>query len=587
MRFLLNVLATLVGLFLFFGLLFLLLLSIGIAASTADDIRPISENTVLRLDLNRPIEERTIDDPLSQIPGFTLADAPVGLLELKQAIKAAGEDEKIKGIYLNAGLISAGYATIEEIRNALIDFKASGKFVIAYSEIFTEAGYYLASVAHEIYLTPDYGLFELNGLSASTTFFKGTLDKLEIEPQIFRVGEFKSAIEPFTRKDMSEESRLQTASYVNSIYDTYLENISAARNIPVDELRIISDSMRVQLPEDAVAYQLITQLSHYDEVLTNIREKIGVEEEEKINFVSLNRYRKSLKTDKDGYSENRVAVIIASGIIAGGEGDDSMIGSEKYAKEIRKARLDDKVKAVVLRINSGGGGALASDVIRREVALTAEVKPIIASMSDIAASGGYAIAMSCDTIVAHPNTLTGSIGVFLLSFNLQKFLDSKLGITVDRVNTGAFSDILSQAKAATEQERQIIQRIVDDSYEQFITQAAQDRNIPLEEMKKIAEGRVWSGIDAKKANLVDVLGGMEDAIDIAVKSAGIEEDYRIRYYPEQKTWIEKLLSSLESDIEVRTLKQQLGEFYPYVHHLKELQQMQGVQARLPFEIVIE
>ena len=587
MRFLLNVLATLVGLFLFFGLLFLLILSIGIAASTADRIQPISENAVLRLDLNRPVEERTVDDPLAQIPVFALADLPVGLIELKQAIKAAKEDEKVEGIYLDAGLIAAGYATIEEIRNALIDFKESGKFVIAYSEIFTEAGYYLASVAHEIYMTPDYGLFELNGLSAGTTFFKGTLDKLEIEPQIFRVGEFKSAIEPFTRRDMSEESRLQTASYVNSIYDTYLENVSSARNIPVDELRIISDSMKVQSTDDAVTYKLITQLSYYDQVLVNIREKIGLEEEEKINFVSLGRYRRSLDPDNDGYSENRVAVIVASGIIMGGEGDNDVIGSEKFAKEIRKARLDDKVKAVVLRINSGGGSALASDVIRREVALTSEVKPIIASMSDVAASGGYAIAMSCDTIVAHPNTLTGSIGVFMLSFNLQKFLDSKLGITIDRVNTGEFSDILSQTKPATEQESLIIQRSVNEAYDHFITQAARDRNIPLEEMKKIAEGRVWSGIEAKNANLVDVLGGLDDAIDIAVTSASIEEDYRIRYYPEQKTWFEELLSSLETDVKARALKQQLGTFYPYVHYLKELQQMQGVQARMPFEIVIE
>jgi protease IV len=430
-------------------------------------------------------------------------------------------------------------------------------------------------------------VFELNGLSVSTTFFKGTLDKLGIEPQIFRVGEFKSAIEPFTRQDMSEESRLQTASYVNSIYNTYLENVASARNIPVDQLRLISDSMKVQLTEDAVAYKLINQLSYYDEVLSNIREKIGVEEKEKVNFVSLGRYRKSLDPDKDGYSENRIAVIVASGIILSGEGGDNMIGSEKFAKEIRKARLDDKVKAVVLRINSGGGSALASDVIRREVALTAEVKPIIASMSDVAASGGYAIAMSCDTIVAHPNTITGSIGVFMLSFNLQEFLNSKLGMTVDRVNTGEFSDIMSQTRPATEQEMLIIQKSVNEAYDHFITQAAQDRNIPLEEMKQIAEGRVWSGTEAKDRKLVDVLGGMEDAIDIAVKSAGIEDDYRVRYYPEQKTWIEELLSSLETDMEARALKQQLGTFYPYVNQLKALQQMQGVQARIPFEIVIE
>ena len=587
MRFLLNVLATLVGLFLFFGIFFVVLLSIGIAASTTGDEQPISEDAVLRLDLNRSIEERTADDPFSKIPGFDMGDMPVGLIELKQAIRAAKDDEKVKGIYLDAGLIGAGYATIEEIRDALIDFKTSGKFVVAYSEIFAEAGYYLASVANEIYMTPDYGLFELNGLSASTTFFKGTLDKLDIEPQIFRVGEFKSAIEPFIRQDMSEESRLQTASYVNSIYNTYLENVSEARNIPVDELRLISDSMKVQLTEDAVTFKLIDRLSYYDEVVDNIREKIGIEEKEKINFVSLDRYRKSLDTDEDGDPESRVAVIVASGIILSGDGDDNIIGSEKFAKEIRKARLDDKVKAVVLRINSGGGSALASDVIRREVALTSEVKPIIASMSDVAASGGYAIAMSCDTIVAHPNTITGSIGVFMLAFNLQEFLNNKLGMTVDRVNTGEYSDILSQVRPATEQEKLIIQKSVNEAYANFITQAAEDRNIPLGEMKQIAEGRVWSGTEAKDKKLVDVLGGMEEAIDIAAQAAGMEDDYRVRYYPEQKTWIEELLSSMETDLEARALKQQLGTFYPYVNQLKTLQQMQGVQARMPFEIVIE
>ncbi len=583
MKFLLNVLATLVGLFIFVVIFVVLMLG-AVATTAIKQSSPINDNAVLKLDLNRTIVERTVDDPFAGL--FGQYEAPVGLIGLKEAIKSAKEDQKIKGIYLDAGLTSAGFATLEEIRDELINFKESGKFIISYSEIMTEGGYYLASVADEIYLPPDYSLVEFNGLSAELIFLKGTFDKLGIEPEIFRVGEFKSAAEPFILTQMSEENREQTSAYVNSLYNHYLRQVADARGIDIAELTTISDSMLVQDGNDARRYKLISGLAYYDTVLDTLRGKLGVEDKKEINFVSLDRYRESLDED-DEDSDNQVAVIVATGNIVTGEGDNNMIGSEKFASEIRKARLNDDIKAVVLRINSGGGSALASDIIWREVQRTKEVKPIIASMSDVAASGGYFIAMGCDTIVAQPNTITGSIGVIMIAFNAENFLEDKLGITTDRVKTGEYSDILSPTHPLSESERKIIQKGVNDAYETFVSKAANDRNMPLEELKKVASGRVWSGIDGKERNLVDVLGGLDDAVEIAAEAAGIKDNYAVNYYPEQKTFIEELLKNLETQMESKALKTRLGPLWPYAKPLEELKELHGIQARLPFDIIIK
>ncbi|WP_346750873.1 signal peptide peptidase SppA [Splendidivirga corallicola] len=582
MKFLRNLLATLLGLFIFSVLAFFFFFIFFSVIATSESQVVVKSNSVLHLKLNKPIEERAIEDPFEEmLPGHT---STVGLIELLEAIEHAKDDDKIEGIYLESGYPMAGFAKIEAIRNALIDFKTSGKFITSYSEVYSEGGYYLASTADDIYLNPR-GFLEFNGLRASMTFLKGTLEKLEIEPEIFKVGDFKSAVEPFLREDMSDENRAQTESLINSIYDHYLQNVAESINVPVDELTNISDSMLIRRTEDAVEHKLVTALAYYDEVQSKLKEQLDLEEDDKINFISPTKYRKSIK--KSYSASDRIAVIVASGEIVYGNGDSKSIGSHKFAKEIRKARLDDKVKAVVLRINSPGGNALGSDMMWREVVLTSKVKPIIASMSTYAASGGYYMAMGCDTIVAEPTTVTGSIGIFLTLFNMQDFLKNKLGITTDGVSTGEFSDIYTLNRPLTNYEKNIIQNSVNNGYEDFVSKAAEGRNMEVDALKKIASGRVWSGLQAKENGLVDVLGGLDEAIATAAEAAGIEEKYQVRYYPHQKPFIEQILSDLNQDIETRMVKSNLGELYPHFEQIKRIKNLQGLQARMPFDISID
>ncbi len=587
LQFLKGVAATIVGLILFCILMLVIggAIIAGIAAS--EEEVEVKENTVLHLKLDKPIVERAAEDdlsPLEAIPG--LRAGSIGLVEVLEAIKHAGEDDRIKGILLEPQFLMAGYASVKEIRDELERFKESGKWIYAYNELYTEKDYYLASVADKVYLNPA-GNLELNGLVSETVFVKGTLDKLGVEPQIFRVGEFKSAIEPLIRTDMSDASREQTHSFLNNIYQTYLQDVARSRKIEVNELERISDEMLVRRAEDAKKYKIVDELGYLDQIHTEIREKLGIEDEtEKINTISYKRYRKSFKPG--GSSSNRIAVIIASGDIVSGKGDENSIGSDKFAKEIRDARLNDRVKAVVLRINSPGGSALASDVIWREIVLTSKRKPIIASMSDVAASGGYYMAMGCDTIVAQPNTITGSIGIFGVLFNMQQFLNDKLGVTTDVVETGELSNLFKVTRPLNEYERGIIQQSVEQGYEIFTQKAAQGRNMSIDSLREVASGRVWSGVEAKERGLVDVLGGFDDAVNIAAAKAGLEDgDYRLRYYPEKKGFLQELLGDLEEDMEAKAMQREFGVFYPYIKQLRKLEHFQGVQARLPFDISIQ
>ena len=591
MRFLRTVLATLVGLVLFFGILTLVFIGLASSAASEEAIE-IEENSVLKIELNLPIVERDMEDPFSSFlfPGTNTG--AIGLLSLKEAIKKAKNDANIRGIYLDAGFALAGFATLEEIRNELIDFKESGKFIVAYSEFMTEKGYYLASLADYIYLHPQ-GNLEFNGLAAEVTFIKNTLEKLGVEPQVFRVGDFKSAVEPLTRTSMSDSSRLQTQQYLENLYNVYLEGIEASRDIPVSDLRAIADSMKATVPLEAKNAGLITDTAYYDMVLQKIGEELdmdtnedGLVDTDEIEFVSLKDYEKSLEQQPDDYSRNRIAVIVATGNIVNGEGEGTVIGGETFAREIRKARLDDKIKAIVLRINSGGGSALASDVMWREVQLAKKVKPVIASMSDVAASGGYYMAMACDTIVAHPNTITGSIGIFSVIPNAQELLN-KIGVTTDVVKTGEYANIFSLARPLSEGEAMIIQNIIESGYEDFTSKAAQGRNMSIENMLAVASGRVWTGVEAKDRNLIDVFGGLDEAVAIAREKAGLDEDYQLRYYPRKKTFLEQLMSELDGQISTYLMQRELGIAYPYVKTLKELEQLQGVQARMPFEISVK
>ena len=585
LQFLKYVLATIVGLLLFSFVGFLLLVGIGAAISSSDSKTNVSANAVLKLDLDEPIEERSSENPFSDIGPFNQQGDATGLIEIKRSLKAAKDDDNIKGIYLKSENPVAGWASLEEIRNALIDFKTSKKFVYAYAEGMTEKGYYLASVADKIYLNP-VGDLEWNGLNAELSFFKGTLDKLEIKPEIFKVGDFKSAVEPFIRSDMSEPNRLQVTSFLNSINDHMLVRIAQSRGLRVDSLKRYADNLTIQTPEDALRARMITNVGYQDELESLIRNELKVEEKKKINYVSLSKYDKSEKDDSEGSSKNRIAVIIASGDINTGRSESNSIGSETIVEEIRKARLDDKVKAIVLRVNSGGGSALASDIMYREVELAKKAKPVIGSMSDYAASGGYYMLMGCNKIVAEPNTITGSIGVFGMMFNTETFFKDKLGVTYDRVKTNTNADFPTATHEMTPFQKQTIQRSVERIYAQFTSKAAAGRKLPVDSLRAIAGGRVWTGSQGKAIGLVDQLGGLEDAITLAAQSAKLKDnDYSLKYQPYKKPFFEQLMSSLSGDKDAQ-IQAQLGELAPYVKYLKKLKTLEGIQMRIPFEMEI-
>ncbi len=583
MKFLSNVLATIVGLFIFsiLSFFFFFIIIAVISSAAGDSVTKIDDQSVLHLKLNKPILEREREDPFEGMTVFPgIEEGGIGLVELKDAIRHAATDDKIEGIYLETPVVMAGFTKLKEIRDALSEFKTSGKFIIASSQFYSEGAYYLASVADEVLVSPVYTFIEFNGLNADRTFFKGTMDKLGIEPYIFKVGDYKDAIEPFIRKDFSQESRDHTAYLLDGLYKDIIADIAQSRHMEQGMVRNIADSMLVNDGEDAVAFGLADNVAHEDEVYDLIREKCGLEEDEKINFVSYKKYCKSYK--QEGSSKNRIAVIVADGEIIGGEGDGNTIGAEKFVKEIRAARENSRIKAIVLRINSPGGSAAASDLIWRELKLAGEEKPLIASMSDVAASGGYFIALGCDTILAHPQTITGSIGVFGMFFNIGKMLDEKLGITTDNVQTGHYSDLFNISRAKSAYELQFLQKTADNVYDDFVHKTSEATGLTPAEIEPLASGRVWTGEDAVKFGLVDMLGTLDDAIEIAARNAGIEDDYRVRYYPVQKSPMEELLQKLSGEDESSILKKELGKLYPSFEEFRSLTRNQGIQARLPY-----
>jgi protease-4 len=575
------VFATIVGLVLFNIIAIFILLGF-ISAFGGEEKVKVEENSVLYLNLSAPIAERGQENPFDDL-GVPLdnSSSKIGLLEIVQSIKNAKNDKKIKGIYINTQGVQARYASLKEIRDALVEFKKSNKFIYAYAETYSEGAYYLASVADKIYLNPA-GILEFNGIYTEIPFIKGVLEKLEVKPEVFRVGEFKSAVEPFILDKMSEANRLQTKEYLEAIYDVFLEDISVSRKIEKTQLRRIADSMLVRKAEDAQNLGLVTNVAYEDEILELLRKELKVDKKDNIKFVSPSKY---FKTIESKYSKNKIAVLFAQGEINSGESGDDNIGSATIVKELRKLRKDEKVKAIVLRINSPGGSALASDVMWREIMLTKKEKPVIASMSDVAASGGYYMAMACDTIVAQKNTITGSIGVFGLLFNAENLLKNKIGVTTDRVSTSPLADIGNPVRSLSLQERKIIQESVERIYETFTAKAAQGRKMNLDDLKKVASGRVWAGSQAKEKGLVDVFGSLDDAIAIAARKAKVESDYQVKYYPIQQDFWQKLTKKSKEEA---FLKEKLGnELYENWKLLEKIRNWQGVQARLPFEVVVK
>jgi len=540
----------------------------------------ISENSVLHLQLDGKFTELDVENPLEGLPLFDSEEPSVGLLPLKAAIQHAKTDEAIRGIYLDVSSFQGGYAVAKEIRESLLDFRTSGKWVMAYSEAFSEAAYYLASAADQVLINPE-GEIEFNGLAVEVSFYKKLFDKLEIKPEIFRVGDFKSAVEPFFLDKMSDANRLQLKELIDQINGNTLKEVAQSRKIGEAEIREISNRMLVTSPADARKYRLVDSLVYYDQVQTMLRAKLGVGNDDKITMVKYGKYKKSYK--ESGTSKNEIAVIVAEGDIVPGKAQEGSIGSDTFAEELRKARTNSRVKAIVLRINSPGGSALASDVMWREVTLASKAKPIIASMSNYAASGGYYLAMGCDTLVAEPNTITGSIGVFSVLFDLSSFLNNKIGVTFDEVKTGDVGELVTVTRPLTSAEKAIWQNKTNRIYEGFTTKAAAGRNMPVDALRKVASGRVWSGMEAKEKGLVDVLGGFDDAVQIAAAKAKLGKDFKLKFYPKQRNFLAQWLQGLEESTRSKVMGEALGAEYATWKQIKRVEQLRGTQARLPLD----
>ena len=580
MKFLRNFFASFLALIVF-TFVSIFFFGIIISAMESSEKFVLKENSVLKLSLTKPLSDRDFNDPFAKYSFGTGTANRIGVIDIRRALEHAADDDKIRGMVLYAPSLMGGYAMGQEVRKALLDFKKSGKFILAYSEVLSEGGYYISSVADSVYLSPE-GLIEWNGLTVEMNFFKRTFEKLEIEPQIFRVGEYKSAVEPFILEKMSKENRFQIKSMLNSIYGSIVSDVAETVNLTEDQLLEISKRMTVHNGKEAVEQGLITGLLYRDEFEKLIADKIDVTSSEDINWVSYSEYNTSFSSYVK--SKNKIAVIIAEGEIRMGKKQKGVITPGQFTSELRKAREDDNVKAVVFRINSPGGDALASDLIWREVVKTREVKPVIASLSNYGASGGYYLAMAADTIVAEPTTLTGSIGIFGMIFNIGDFMANKLGITTDRESTGNFSNLYTASRSLTDAEKAIIQAQVNNGYETFTSKAALGRGMDIDDLKAVASGRVWTGIQAKEIGLIDVLGGLDTAIKIAAEKAGVANDFKVRYYPVKKTALEELIEELSGITQTSLMKAKLGELYPYLELLDKVENMRGVQARMPYEI---
>lgn len=583
------VFATVVGIVISTVILFFLffVLIVGIVSSVREEKSVIvKNNSILYLNLDQAITERTPENSLAGIPIIGGGDEKtIGFNELIKALKVAKTDDKIKGIYINVTAPNAGMATMLEVRNAILDFKTSKKPVIAYSEVYSQGAYYLASAASKVYLNPQGGL-EFKGFSSELTFFKGALDKLGIEAQIIRVGNYKSAVEPFINTKMSDYNRTQVTAYVGGLYQTFLEGISKSRNIPVTDLYNLANTYKIQQPQDALNYKLIDGLKYKDELLDELRSLTKKDKKSDVDIISINDYASNLPANKGLTGKNRIAVIYANGDIVGGEGSDHQIGSERISRAIRKARLDDDIKAIVLRVNSGGGSALASEVIWREIELSKKIKPVIASFGDVAASGGYYIGCAADSIFVQPNTITGSIGVFGIIPNFQNLLNNKLGITFDGIKTGQYADIMSVNRPLTAGERFIIQNSVNHIYDTFLGRVADGRKKTKAQIDSIAGGHVWIGTDAIKIGLADRLGSFNDAIVAAAKKARIS-DYKVVEYPEKIDPLKALLANAKENISVYYTKKELGENYLLFKQMQKAVTTSGIQARMDYEIRIK
>jgi len=548
-----------------------------------NDLYSSKGNSILKLSFAGAIKDRESSHMEKTFSKFSGNESGMGLNVIMENLEKAKSDTAIKGVYLNFSGLMAGRSALQDIRKSVMDFKKSGKFVYAYAENYSQSEYYIASAADKVFLNPQGGL-DWKGLSMNLMFFKGSLEKLGIEMTIYRHGKFKSAIEPFILDKMSDANRLQAETFLNSIWNSMLVDVASSRKTSVTVLNKLANELAINFPHDAVSYKLVDQLAYEDEVLSELKSRVRIKEKDKLNFVSHDKYA-NYKPKGAYFGREKIAVIYAVGSIGSGEGSDDEIGSDRLSKAIKDARLDENVKAIVLRVNSPGGSALASDVIWREVKLANKAKPVIVSMGDLAASGGYYISCAADRIFAQPNTITGSIGVFGMVPNMKKAFEEKLGITIDTINTNKYSDLMSTFRGATPTESVFIQKSVESVYDVFIGRVAEGRKMSKDQVDSIGQGRVWSGSDALKINLVDELGGLPEAIAYAAKKAKLKE-YRTEELPLQKNPLDELFGKAEVDAETRVMKKSLGANYIYLKQVRSIVNSKGVQVRLPYEIII-
>lgn len=586
-NFLSSLLATLVGLIIMTIVGFLIIMGI-FAATTSKEVPDVKENSLLVARFNAQILDRTNEDPFALLfSGNFIYDETMGLNQVLKDLDRAKTDDNIKGIFMNLGMVNAGIATLGEIRDAILDFKESGKFVYAYSGAYTQKSYYLASAADSVYMAPE-GMFLFNGMRAEVMFYRKALKKIGVEMQVVRHGSYKGAVEPFLRDDLSDENREQIESYVGALWGKIVGDISVSRGISTEKLNQIADELATIDSDKLKETGMVDGLIYYDEMLSIMKKKMGVDEEDELEAIALKSYKDVPVKEKKGYSRDKVAVIYAMGTVVDGNAGEGYIGSERISKAIRKARRDKSVKAIVFRINSGGGSGSASDVISREVMLAAKAKPLVVSMGDVAASGGYYIAAFADTILASPATITGSIGVFGLFPNVQELMNDKIGISTDVVKTNKNSNILSPTDPFDPDQRVIVQKMIDDFYTNFVTVVAKGRGKTYDEIDAIAGGRVWAGANALELGLIDGYGGLEKSIEVAAEMAGLDQ-YRVQSLPVLEDPMTAIMKQITGNSVVRAdrlLRKELGDDYHIYRKLQDIRNMQGIQAIMPYEIEI-
>lgn len=569
---------------------FLFIIVISAVVSSSEKQVSVQNKSMLVLNLDRQILDRAPNDPFADldIPGFNMART-VGLDDILKSIEKASYDDRIKGIFLKSSIVNGGMATVEEIRNALLAFKDScDKPIYAYADqyMLDQKAYYLATVADKIVVHPEVAV-DLRGLGGEMMFYKKALSKIGIEMQIVRHGKFKAAVEPFMLDKMSDENREQQLTYMGSLWNHMLKGISKQRNIPVEKLNQLADEVQTfNKGQKAVDSGLVDEVKYKDEVLDDLREITGVKAKKGVPVISAAKYADvQVKGHAKKYSRNKIAVIYASGDIGFSLGSGEVIIGDELSKEIRKVRQDSAYKAIVLRVNSPGGTVFDSETIWREVKLAAEQKTLVVSFGNVAASGGYYLSCPADKIVASPNTITGSIGIFGTIPNFGELLNDKLGISTDVVKTNKNSDLLTLTRPMTDYERQMMQRNIEEGYDSFISHVAEGRGMTKEQVDEIGQGRVWSGENAKEIGLIDEFGGLNDAIKLAAEMEGLD-DYRTVSLPSLPDPFEELFKMGSDNVRAKILKSQLGDNYKYYDYISKMAKMKGIYARLPFEFSI-